>query len=112
MAAIEKGKTKEDFETDETSKADGRTLADQIADAGRAWAEAAKQIAAAIEKESGKSSKDKEEMARLVAEAKEAIQAGKSLDEFKNEQLWKKPKDEPESELVEKAKNAYRDAEL
>lgn len=51
-------------------------------------------------------------MERLVAEAKDAIKAGKSLDEFKTEQLFKKPKDEPEAEVIDKAKNAYRDAEL
>jgi len=86
--AIDRGKTQDDFEREETSKNDpndARTLADKIADAGRAWAEAVKQIAEKLAEEAGKSSKDKEEMDRLIKEAREAIQKGKSLDEFKNE---------------------------
>jgi len=86
--AIDRGKTQEDFEREETAKndpADTRTLADKIADAGRAWAEAMKQIADKLNEETGKSAKDKAEMERLIKEAKEAIEKGKSLDEFKTE---------------------------
>lgn len=60
MDAIDKGKTKDDFEREETSKndpTDTRTLADKIADAGRAWAEAAKQIADKFAEETAKDAK-------------------------------------------------------
>lgn len=86
--AIDRGKTIEDFEREEASRndpTDTRTLADKIADAGRAWAEAMKQIADRLAEETSRSSADKEEMDRLIKEAKEAIEKGKSLDEFKTE---------------------------
>jgi len=51
-------------------------------------------------------------MDRMIAEAKLALEAGKSLDQFTAEQLYKKPRDEPEAGVVEKAKDAYRAAEL
>lgn len=86
--AIDRGKTIEDFEREEASRddpTDTRTLADKIADAGRAWAEAMKQIAEKLAEETSRSGADKEEMDRLIKEAKEAIEKGKSLDEFKTE---------------------------
>merc|ERR1712113_753214 len=95
--AIDNGKSKEDFEREETSKSgenDNRTLAEKIADAGRAWAEAMKQISDKLAEENAKSTSNKELMDRLIKEATEAIEKGKSLDEFKTEQLWKKPKDQ------------------
>lgn len=55
MDAIERGRTQDDFERDETSKkdpSDERNLAQQLADAAAAWAEAAKQIAAKVAEDS------------------------------------------------------------
>lgn len=86
--AMDHGKSQEDFEREEATRvdpSDARTLADKIADAGRAWAEAMKQIADKLAEETGKGSKDSEEMDRLIKEAKEAIAKGKSLNEFKTE---------------------------
>lgn len=58
---------------------------EKVADAGRAWAEAMKQIADKLKEETERSTKDKDEMERLINEAKEAIEKGKSLDEFRTE---------------------------
>jgi hypothetical protein len=93
--AIEHGKGKAEFERElanDLDPSDARAFADKVAAAGRAWAEAMKQVAEKYN-EATETSKNKAELERLIKEAKDAIGRGRSLAQFQTEQAWLKPKD-------------------
>lgn len=113
--AIDNGETEQDFVDDYKDRetpGDTRSLGQKLLDASRAWADALQEIADKLKEEQTRSQADKELIDKMIAEAREAVGLGHSIEKFKNDQLWKKPAGRAEADIVEKAQNAYRTAEL
>jgi len=93
---------------------DQRSFAEKLLDYTRAWTAAMEEVTAKLQEEQNRSKEDSDLINTMIADARIAIPKGTSVQKFTDDQLWAHPVNSgrTEADIKEKAKNAYRVAEM
>ena len=106
------GESKADFIKDELAKQDGRSIAQKLAAAAKAWAEALAKVNDGLQEEIAKAKEEKAAKAALLEEARAAVlDPTMTQKDFENRKVWRRPTGASPSKIAAAANEAYETAE-